>query len=59
MINYIKIFSVPVGIHRRKLGYYFTSSPECSREFRVILIHYLMNSEKVFLITFPSQIPNL
>ena len=37
-----------------KIGYYFTS-PECSREFRVVFSHYLMHSE-VFLIIFPSQI---
>ena len=36
--------------------YYFTTSPECSRWFRVVFKHYQMHSEKVFLITFPSQI---
>ena len=30
--------------------YYLTSSPECSREFSVIFLHYLMHSEKIFLI---------
>ena len=39
--------------------YYFTSSPECSREFRIIFLYYLMHFERVFLITFPSQILSL
>ena len=41
------------------LWYYFISSPECSRDLWVILLHYLMHSEKVFIITFPSQILSL
>ena len=31
-----------------KIRYYFTSSPQCSREFRVIFVHYLMHFEVFF-----------
>ena len=36
----------------QKIRYCFTSSPECSREFRVVFLHYQMHFEKVFFITF-------
>ena len=41
-----------------KKGYYFTSSPERSREFWAIFLHYLMHFE-VFFFTFSSQILSL
>ena len=31
-------------------------SPECSIDLRVVFLHYLMHSEKVFLITFVDVI---
>ena len=43
----------------RKKWYYFASSSECSRDLWVICLHYLMHSEKVFLITFLLQILSL
>ena len=51
------ISSLEVKVFQSLLHYYFTSSPESSKELSVIFLHYLINSEKVFLITFPSRIP--
>ena len=49
------VYSVPCTCTGKARRYYFTSSPDCSREFRVILLHYLIHFKEVFLITFPSQ----
>ena len=58
-----QIVQITSNIHaaelQKKTRYCFRSSPECSREFRVIFLHYQMHYEKVYLITFPSQILSL